>query len=679
MHDNPLLDLSGLPRFRDIRAEHVRPAVDDVLAAARARIATLTGAAAPGGPGYDAFAGELEDAVDRINRAWSPVAHLHAVADNDALRAAYNDCLPKISEFFTEFGQNARLFAGYQALGVAADPAIGEVERKVIADAIRDFRLAGVELPEAARGRFAAIVRELSTLGARFSENLLDATGAWRRPLGEAEAAGLPEGARAMARAAAAARGEQGMVLTLHQPAYQAVMTHAESAALRREVHFAHATRASEIGPQAGRHDNTPLIDQILRLRHEQAGLLGFDSYAALSLATKMAPSAARVREFLDALAAKSLPRARTELAELADFAAASLGIRTLSPWDYAFASERLRVERHAISQEALRPYFPLPQVLHGLFTIIERLFGVAVRERGGVDVWHADVRCFDLVRGGSVIGTFFLDPYAREHKNGGAWMDGCRVRRRLAAGMQQPAAYLVCNFTPPAAAGRPALLTHDDVQTLFHEAGHGLHHLLTRVERAPVSGINGVPWDAVELPSQFLENWCFEPEGIALVARHHETGEGLPAQMLERLLAARNFQSAMQMVRQLEFSLFDLQLHDGYRDEAGFVRRTLAEVRARVAVVDYPDYNRFENSFSHIFAGGYAAGYYSYKWAEVLSADAFAAFEEEGIFNRRTGQRFLECILERGGAVDPMQAFRAFRGREPSEAALLRHRGIAA
>jgi oligopeptidase A len=670
--DNPLLATDGLPAFEQILPEHVEPAVDAVLAANRARIEDIVGR---NDIDFPSFAGELEEIGDRLSKVWSPVSHLNGVKNSDALRDAYNRCLPKLTEYWTQMGQDARLCAGYKALEARTD--LTEEERRVVEHALRDFRLAGVDLASPKRERFAAIALDLSRIGAKFSENVLDATKAWKKRVTAADLRGMPDMAIESAREAASSRGEEGLLLTLDLPSYLAVMAHAETRELRREMYEAYMTRASEVGPNAGQFDNAPLIRELLALRREQAQLLGFESYASYSLVTKMADTPERVLGFLYELADRSLPSARRDLEELNDFARSELGLPEVTSWDAAFASEHLRRARYDISKEALRPYFPIERVLQGLFTIATRLFDIEIAEVHGWQRWHDSVRCFDVRRGGELVGRFYLDAFARENKRGGAWMDECRVRRETTAGLQLPVAHLVCNFAPPVG-GRPALMTHDEVNTLFHEFGHGLHHLLTRVSRAPLSGINGVPWDAVELPSQFMENWCWDRESIGLLSAHWETGEPLPSLLLDRMLAAKNFQSAMFMVRQLEFGLFDMRIHhEDPAGDPGFVRRVLQEVRQRVAVLMPPPIARFENSFGHIFSGGYAAGYYSYKWAEVLSADAFSAFEEEGVFSREAGARFRSAILERGGVVDPEAAFVAFRGRAPEQTALLRHAGI--
>jgi oligopeptidase A len=538
-----------------------------------------------------------------------------------------------------------------------------------------------VDLPPERKERFKAISQELSGLASKFEENLLDATNAWSRQItDEADLVGLPESAVGLAKQTAEQRGVEGWVLTLDLPSYFPVITYSENRALRSELYEAYATRASDQGPHAGRWDNGETMEQILALRHELAQLLGFQDYAARSLATKMARSADEVMAFLSDLAARSLPQARRDLEEVREFARSEHGFDNLQAWDIPHYSEKLRQHRYRISQEELRPYFPETRVLPGLFAVAERLFGIRIREVKGVDVWHPDVRFFEIAdASGDPVGGFYLDLYARPKKRGGAWMDGCADRLSTSRRQQLPAAYLVCNFSPPVGE-RPALFTHDEVQTLFHEFGHGLHHLLTRVDYPPVAGINGVPWDAVELPSQFLENWCWEREALGLIAGHWETAEALPDELFRRMTAARNFQSAMQMVRQLEFALFDFRLHREYDpSRGGRIYEVLNEVRDQVAVVKPPAFNRFAHGFSHIFAGGYAAGYYSYKWAEVLSADAFSLFEERGIFDGATGRAFREHILAQGGSAEAMDLFVAFRGREPKIDALLRHNGIAA
>ncbi len=675
---NPLLELEGLPPFSKILPDHVVPAIDQILSESREQVAALADAADP--PTWANFIEPLEEIDDRLSRAWSPVSHMNSVVNSDALREAYNSCLPKLSDYATEMGHNEVLYRKYRTVaesGERFDPA----QRKLLENALRDFHLAGVDLPPERKERFKAISQELSRLASTFEENLLDATNAWSRQItNEADLAGLPESAVGLAKQTAEQRGVEGWVLTLDLPSYFPVITYSENRALRRELYEAYATRASDQGPHAGRWDNGETMEQILALRHELAQLLGFQDYAARSLATKMARSADEVMAFLSDLAARSLPQARRDLEEVREFARSEHGFDNLQAWDIPHYSEKLRQHRYRISQEELRPYFPETRVLPGLFAVAERLFGIRIREVKGVDVWHPDVRFFEIAdASGDPVGGFYLDLYARPKKRGGAWMDGCADRLSTSRRQQLPAAYLVCNFSPPVGE-RPALFTHDEVQTLFHEFGHGLHHLLTRVDYPPVAGINGVPWDAVELPSQFLENWCWEQEALGLIAGHWETGEPLPDELFRRMTAARNFQSAMQMVRQLEFALFDFRLHREYDpSRGGRIYEVLTEVRDQVAVVKPPAFNRFAHGFSHIFAGGYAAGYYSYKWAEVLSADAFSLFEERGIFDGATGRAFREHILAQGGSAEAMDLFVAFRGREPKIDALLRHNGIAA
>ncbi len=675
---NPLLEIEGLPPFSQIQPDQVVPAITQILAENRARVAELTADGVPAT--WSDFVEPLEEIDDRLSRAWSPVSHLNAVMNSDALREAYNACLPLLSDYATEMGHNEALYRKYRAVaesGAAFTPA----RRKLLDNALRDFHLAGVDLPHEKKERFKAISQELSQLASRFEENLLDATNAWsKRITDEAALAGLPETARALARQTAEQRGEEGWVLTLDFPSYQPVLTYADDRELRRELYSAYSTRASDQGPDAGHWDNGEVMERTLALRHELAGLLGFPDFSERSLATKMARHPEQVLGFLSDLGARSLPQAREELAELRTFASIDQGAEALEAWDIPYYAEKLRQRRYQISQEELRPYFPETRVVPGLFAVAERLFDIRIQEVQAVEVWHPTVRFFEVRDGaGERIGQFYLDLYARPKKRGGAWMDECTSRLVTARCRQLPTAYLVCNFSPPVGE-RPALFTHDEVQTLFHEFGHGLHHLLTRIDYPPVAGVNGVPWDAVELPSQFLENWCWEREALGLIAGHWESGEPLPGALYERMLAARNFQSAMQMVRQLEFSLFDFRIHREYDPERGArIYETLAEVREAVSVVRPPAFNRFAHGFSHIFAGGYAAGYYSYKWAEVLSADAFSLFEERGIFDRATGRAFREQILEKGGSAEAMELFVAFRGREPRIDALLRHNGIAA
>lgn len=678
--DNPLLEMTGLPPFSRIRPEHVEPAIDQVLAENRARIQELLEATTT--YTWDNLVQPLEDMADRLNRLWSPVSHMNAVVNTPELRAAYNACLPKLSEYSTELGQNERLFQAYKSIAEGPEYArLDPAQRKIIDNALRDFRLSGVDLPPEQKARFKAIMQELSHLHAKFEENLLDATHAWTKQItDEARLAGLPESARGLARQKAEQAGKEGWLFTLEMPSYLAVITYADDRELRREMYEAYVTRASDEGPNAGKWDNTPVMERILALRHEAAQLLGYPNYAARSLATKMARSTEQVMEFLNDLARRSLDLARRELEEVRAFAREEFGMAELEAWDIPYYSEKLRQHKYAISQEELKPYFPEPRVLAGLFGVMERLYGLSIRQVEGVDTWHPDVRFYEIRdRHGELRGQFYLDLYARAQKRGGAWMDDCIARKRTASGVQTPVAYLTCNFSPPVG-DDPALFTHNEVITLFHEFGHGLHHMLTKVDYPSVAGISGVPWDAVELPSQFMEHWCWEREALDLIAGHYRTGEPLPEELYRRMIAAKNFQAGMQMVRQLEFALFDFRLHLEYDPARGpRIYEILDEVREQVAVIKPPSFNRFPHSFAHIFAGGYAAGYYSYKWAEVLSCDAFAKFEEEGIFNPETGRRFLETVLEQGGARDPLELFVEFRGREPTIDALLRHSGVAA
>ncbi|MGA7978930.1 MAG: oligopeptidase A [Chromatiaceae bacterium] len=675
--DNPLLDMAGLPPFARIRPEHAEPAIDQLLAECRARIDELTKGAEL--RTWESFVEPLEELDDRLSRTWSPVSHLNSVLNSDELRQAYNACLPKLSDYGTEVGQNRALYEGYRA--VAGGEHLDSAQRKLLENALRDFHLSGVDLPDDKKARYKAISQELSQLTSKYEENLLDATHAWSKVVADEGAlAGLPDSARALAKQTAEERGEEGWVLTLDFPSYLPVMTYADDRELRREVYTAYSTRASEQGPYAGRWDNTEIMERILALRHELAELLGFASYAHRSLATKMARTPDEVMHFLNDLAERSVDQARKELAELTEFARDHYRIDELAPWDVAYYSEKLREHRYAITQEELRPYFPLPRVLSGMFAVVERLFDIRIQEVEGVESWHPDVRFFEIRdAAGELRGQFYLDPFARAKKRGGAWMDTCTSRLHTARCDQIPVAYLVCNFGPPVG-DKPSLLTHDEVETLFHEFGHGLHHMLTKVDYPAVAGINGVPWDAVELPSQFMENWCWERAPLDLISGHVDTGEPIPEQLYERMRAAKNFQSAMQMVRQLEFAIFDFRIHHEYdAQRGGRIYEVLGEVRDQVAVIKPPPFNRFAHGFSHIFAGGYAAGYYSYKWAEVLSADAFSLFEERGVFDADAGRSFRRNILERGGSAEAMDLYIAFRGREPTVDALLRQTGIAA
>ncbi|HEX5092856.1 MAG TPA: M3 family metallopeptidase [Burkholderiales bacterium] len=669
--DNPLLDFAGLPRYAEVKPAHVAPAIDLLLAEARAAVARAEQAPAE----WDAFVEPLEDATERLGRAWGQVSHLHAVLDSPELRAVYNENQPKLTQFWTELGQNERLYERYRALAAsAAFESLSAARRRIVENALRDFRLSGAELAPEAKRRFGEIQEALARLGTRFSENLLDATNAWSVEVeDEARLAGIPQDVRDAARPGE----ERRWKFTLHMPSYLPVLQYAEDRALREQMYRAFATRASEFGrPEL---DNTSVIAQILPLRREMAGLLGYASYADVSLEPKMADSPAQVLAFLEDLARRARPYAERDLEELRVFAREHLGLSQLESWDLPFASEKLRQQRYAFSEQEVKRYFPEDAVLGGLFRLVETLYGLRIAP-SSASRWHPDARFFEMRdAGGARIGEFYIDLYARETKRGGAWMDDARGRRRMGGTVQTPVAHLVCNFSRPVG-GRPALFTHDEVQTLFHEFGHALHHLLTRVDDLGVSGISGVEWDAVELPSQFMENFCWEWDVLRHMTRHVDTGEPLPRALYERMLAAKNFQSGLATLRQIEFSVFDMRLHNDADAAARGVLELLREVRAQVAVIVPPEWNRFPNSFSHIFGGGYAAGYYSYKWAEVLSADAYAAFEEAPqILDARTGARFRDEILAVGGSRPAAESFRAFRGREPSVEALLRHNGMIA
>lgn len=678
MSQNPLLGDYQLPPFAEIQPEHIVPAIEQRITVCKDTIEQVL---EKGTYTWNDLVAPLEEVDDLLERSWSPVSHLNAVVSSNALREAHDACLPLLSEYGTFVGQHEGLFKAFKALHESEHFAqLSEAQRKVVTDTLRDFELSGVALPTADKQRFAEIQAKLAELSSQFSNHLLDATDGWHYLVTDAERlAGLPESAVEAAAAAAAENDQQGWRFGLSMPSYLPVMMYADDASLRKELYQAFTTRASDQGPQAGQFDNSAVMTEIMALRHEMAQLLGFANYAELSLATKMADSPAQVEQFLNDLAVRSLPQARADYAEVVAFAQQHHQVDALEAWDLAYYSEKLKQNTYAISDEELRPYFPEQQVLKGLFSIVKNLFGIQVEEQAVPSSYHDNVRYFEIRdSNGDVRGSFFLDLYARSGKRGGAWMAECAVRRVTQQNrLQRPVAYLTCNFNKPVG-DKPALFTHDEVLTLFHEFGHGLHHMLTKVDVAGVSGINGVAWDAVELPSQFLENWCWEPEALAMISGHYETGQPLPPELLDKMLAARNFQSAMQMVRQLEFSLFDLRIHRDYSPEQGDqIQAILDQVRKQVAVRQPPSYNRFQHSFGHIFAGGYAAGYYSYKWAEVLSADAFGRFEEEGIFNRDVGQDFLTAILERGGSRDAMDLFKAFRGRAPEVDALLRHSGI--
>jgi oligopeptidase A len=681
--DNPLLELDTLPAFDRIRAEHVRPAVDALLAEANAALETAVGAGMPAD--YDALSAVLDVATERLSRAWGAVRHLNAVLDTPALRAAYTENLPRITEFHTRLGADERLFAKYKAiLAAPGAQSLSPARRKALANAVRDFVLSGAELQGAAKQRFTQIQEAQAELARRFSEHVLDATDGFALYANEPELDGVPADVVRSARAAAQAESLEGCKLTLHYPSYFPVMQYGRNRALREKLYTAYVTRASELGPAA--LDNGPLMREQLALRQEEAQLLGRSSYAEVSLVPKMAESAQQVIAFLRDLAARARPGAQRDLAELREFARDELGLPDLQAWDLPFASERLKEQRYAFSDQEVKPYFVQERVLDGLFRIVETLFEVRIRP-DEAPLWHPSVRFFRIERpaaagdaAAELVGQFYLDPHARPGKRPGAWMDGMRERwARPGGGMQTPVAHLVCNFAPPLD-GRPALLTHDDVMTLFHEFGHGLHHLLTRVHELGVSGISGVEWDAVELPSQFMENLCWEWEVLQRLSGHVDTGEPLPRALFDRMLAAKNFHSGLQMLRQVEFALIDMRLHAEPGSQAR-IAEIAAQVRDDVSVVPTPPFNRFLNSFSHIFAGGYAAGYYSYKWAEVLSADAWSAFEEAArsgsVLDVPTGRRYRRSVLEVGGSRSAMESFKSFRGREPRIDALLRHQGL--
>ncbi len=675
---NPLLEAGELPAFSRITPDVVQPAIERLIADNRAGVEALVKQA---DFSWENLIEPLELMNDRLDKAWSPVRHLNSVKSSDALRAAYNACLPLLAEYSTDLSQNRELYAAYR--GLAGSPEYANytaAQRKAIDDALRQFRLGGVELEGADRSRYQELQKELSELQSRFENNLLDATQAWQFVTeDESELAGLPDYALRMLRQLAEQKELPGYRITLDMPCYLAVITHADNRELRRVLYEAYVTRASDQAGAGKGFDNASIMEEIVAKRQEKARLLGFSSYAEYSLETKMAASVDQVVGFLEDLAERSRAAAVAEVAERQAFAE-SLGFDgELEAWDYAYYSEKLRQHRYRISDEQLKPYFADHRVIDGLFEIVRRLYGVSIaRVDSDVDRWDESVGFYRISNAaGETIGHFYLDLYARENKRGGAWMDECANRYRIDGKTQLPVAFLTCNLTPPIG-DEPALFTHNEVITLFHEFGHGLHHMLTRVDVPDVAGINGVEWDAVELPSQFMENFCWEREALDLFAQHYQTGESLPQDLFERMRAAKNFQSALQMLRQIEFALFDIRLHeDPEVASAAQIQAVLDAVREQVSVVKTPPINRFQNGFSHIFAGGYAAGYYSYKWAEVLSADAFAAFEEEGIFNPETGKRFLNCVLEQGGSRPAIESFRCFRGRDPEIDALLRHSGI--
>ncbi len=678
---NPLLAPNTiLPLFSKIQSEHIEPAITQLLDEARALVKERLQATTD--YTWENLIEPLENSEDKLNKAWSPVSNMNSVVNTEELRQAYNACLPKLSEYSTEMGQNEHLFTAYKIIANSkAFETLDKAQKKVIQNALRAFRLSGVDLNDEQKQRYKDISQELSRLASQYEENLLDATNAWSKLINhEQDLAGLPASAIAQAKQTAANLNQEGWMITLQFPSYQAVMTYADDRELRREHYQAYATRASDQAPEHEQWDNSLIMQQILALRHEKAQLLGFNNYAELSLATKMADKPEDVLDFLENLADRSWRHARKDLADLNEFAKKHYGVNELHSWDLSYYSEKMRQHFYQLSQEEVKAYFPITRVIPGLFAVVEKLYGLQINEITDFDNWHPDVRFFEIHdESGELRGQFYFDLYARTKKRGGAWMDDCVGRKKFNGAIQTPVAYLTCNFTPPTGT-EPSLLTHDDVTTLFHEFGHGLQHMLTKVDHLGVSGINGVEWDAVELPSQFMENWCWEQDALALISGHYQTGETLPNSLFNKMLAAKNFQAGMIMVRQLEFSLFDFRIHKDYDPEKGArIYEILDQVRAQVAVVTPPKFNRFAHSFSHIFAGGYAAGYYSYKWAEVLSSDAYSLFEEKGIFDQKTGKAFLTTILEKGGTEDAMDLFIQFRGRKPNIDALLRHNGIAA
>lgn len=676
---NPLLDFTDLPPFSEIKPEYVKPAVEQAIADCRIKIEQVLDGNS--NPSWETICEPLAEVDDKLSRIWSPVSHMNSVVNSQELREAYESCLPLLSEYGTWVGQHKGLYEAYKSIKASSVfDGLSQAKKKSITDALRDFELSGIGLPANEQHRYGEISKRMSELGSQFSNNVLDATMGWTKHVTEeSELKGMPESAMDAAKAAAESKELDGWLLTLDIPSYLPVLTYCDNQSLRQEMYEAYVTRASDRGPRAGKWDNTEVMAEQLKLRHEISRLLGFATYSEKSIATKMAETPEQVLSFLNDLATKVKPQGEKEVHDLTEFAQKEFGVLELNLWDIAYYSEKQKQHLFQISDEELRPYFPESKAVSGLFEVLKRVFNMTVVEKEGVDTWHDSVRFFDIYDGENTLrGSFYLDLYARENKRGGAWMDECRVRRITASGeLQTPVAYLTCNFNKPVG-DKPALFTHDEVVTLFHEFGHGIHHMLTQVDVSAVSGINGVPWDAVELPSQFLENWCWEEEALAFISGHYETGEPLPNEMLEKMLAAKNFQSAIFILRQLEFGLFDFTLHTEFDPEVGpRVLETLAEVKSKVAVLPSLEWNRFSHAFSHIFAGGYSAGYYSYLWAEVLSSDAFSRFEQEGIFNEDTGKSFLNNILEMGGSEEPMELFKRFRGREPNIEALLRHSGI--
>lgn len=683
---NPLLQFDSLPDFSRIRSEDIGSAVSEVLASNRSQLTELLGRfSAQCAPDWHSLIDRLDEMDDRLNKVWSTVSHLNSVCNTPEIREAYNSCQPLITQYYAEMGQNEQLYNQVLALSARADAlALDGSQRKILRDSLLDFKLAGVSLPEEQKQEYTHLQTRLSELSNRFGNNVLDATRAWTLNVTDAEElSGIPALSLQSAADAAAAKGLQGYLLTLDFPSYHAVMTYADDRALREKVYKAYTTRASSSGPEAW--DNQEVIREILKLRERMARLLGFSNYAELSVERKMAKSVGQVNSFLSDMINYSLPAAKQEFDQLQSFADRLYAVQKLEAWDVSYVSEKLRKQDYDISQDELRVWFPLKKVLNGLFAIVEALYGIRVERNHDAGLWHPDVEFYNIIHDGQVIARFYFDLFTREGKQGGAWMAGCRTRRLMSGndsdqqGLQIPVAYLICNFAPPSG-GTCALLTHNEVTTLFHEFGHGLHHMLTKENYLQSSGIAGVAWDAVELPSQLMENWCWDPESIGMISEHYQSGVKLPAEVLEKMLAARNFQSGMRSVRQLEFAHFDFSLHQTpYEGTADFVAEVLKQTRSRTAVFRVPNYNRFQNSFSHIFAGGYAAGYYGYKWAEVLSADVFSRFEKEGVLNPVTGKQFLDKMLSKGGGADALLLFTDFMGREPDIAALLRQEGLRA
>ena len=675
---NPLLEKNTLPSFDRIRVEHIEPAIDQILEKNRKELKYLLENTKS--YTWDNFFQKIEDMEDRLQQVWSPASHLHAVADNSELRSVYNNCLKKLSDYSTEVGQNIDLFKAYNVFSKnPAFNAISKAQKKIITNTLRDFRLSGVNLDVKNKIAYKNIQNKLSELQTKFEENLLDATHAWKKHItNKEELTGLPKSVMALAAENAKKESKKGWLFTLEAPSYIPVMKCADNAELRKEMYWAYTTRASELGPNAKIWDNSKIMYDILKLRTKKAKLLGFDNYAEYSLETKMAKSSSEVISFLNNLAERTKKSAKNEFNELKQFVQESTGLDHVEASDISYYSEKLKQKKFSISQEELRRYFPVKQVIKGLFKITKKLYDVDIKERTKIEVWHDDVKFFDIFDNkGKIKGSFYLDLFSRRHKRGGAWMDECIIRRKTNSEIQNPVAYLTCNFTPPID-DKSSLLTHDEVITLFHEFGHGLHHMMTNINYSGVSGINGVPWDAVELPSQFMENFCWEKEALDLFAKDFETGDTINKDLFKKMTKARSFHAAIQMVRQLEFAIFDFRLHLEFASKNKHnIQKLLDDVRENVSVVKTPEFNRFQHSFSHIFAGGYSAGYYSYKWAEVLSADAFSKFEEQGIFNKLTGNEFLKSILEKGGSCEPMDMFIEFRGRKPSIEPLLKHAGI--